>query len=424
MPTSTPSSRGRRVLFPFITGVLALAVVEGAAWLITPVADRVLGEDIRPTTKIYAEQSQRIRELLDSTTPHRLQIDSILGWRYAPNFRDARDQLNAMALRSDREYAPTPPRGVLRVAAFGDSYVYGTEVDNANAWPTLMEVDNPRLEVLNYGVGGYGLDQAYLRYLHEGSLLSPQVVLLGFTEDDLRRVVNVYRRFISDAEYPLFKPRFQFARDGELVLEPAPVRTRTDYERLLSHPASVTRFGSDDAWYDAAVYDDPLYNYSAAVRLASTLGERVYHRYLSRDRLIAGERFNPSSTAFRIQMAIFRQFADSVRAAGRAPLVVVLPGRSSVEQRLAGQPRLDDPLLAQLKADSIPYLDAADAFAATTAPRNVARWFAPGGHYSPIGNRIVAAWLAARIPTMTLRPTVASGRRSAARPVATSASRN
>src|SRR5690242_15116262 len=189
MATSTPSSRSRRVLFPLITGVLVLAVVEGAARLITPVADRALGEDIRPTTTIYAEQSERIRELLDTTVPHRLQIDSILGWRYAPNFHDAHDQLDAMDLRSDRDYAPTPPRGVLRIAAFGDSFVYGNEVDNADAWPTLMEMDNPHLEVLNYGVGGYGLDQAYLRYLAGGSLRWRQGGLLGFTAGGLRRAV-------------------------------------------------------------------------------------------------------------------------------------------------------------------------------------------------------------------------------------------
>ncbi|HEX6967170.1 MAG TPA: hypothetical protein VF166_15375, partial [Gemmatimonadaceae bacterium] len=108
MPTSVPSSRARRMLFPIVMAVLLFLVLEGGARLITPVADRVLGENIRPTTQIYAEQSERIRELLDPTTPQRLQLDSILGWRYAPNYHGAHDQLNAMALRSDRDYAPAP----------------------------------------------------------------------------------------------------------------------------------------------------------------------------------------------------------------------------------------------------------------------------------------------------------------------------
>jgi hypothetical protein len=75
--------------------------------------------------------------LLDPVIAHHIELHPVLGWRYAPI-----NQMNALALRSTREYSPIPPPSVVQIAAFGDSFVYGNEVDNANAWPTLMDAQN------------------------------------------------------------------------------------------------------------------------------------------------------------------------------------------------------------------------------------------------------------------------------------------
>src|SRR5207245_1342737 len=107
------------------------------------------------------------------------------------------------------------------------------------------------LELLNYGVGGYGTDQAYLRYLLDGADLAPQVVVMGFTTDELRRTVNVYRRFISTRDVVVsFKPRYLIDAQGRLSRLDAPLRERADYERLLADPRAIIRFGEHDAWYE------------------------------------------------------------------------------------------------------------------------------------------------------------------------------
>jgi hypothetical protein len=144
-------------------------------------------------------------------------LDSALGWRYRAGFRKGGDAISAQGLRADRVYAARPAAGVVRVAAFGDSYVYGNEVGNDDSWPTQLERSAPDVEVLNYGVGGYGVDQAYLRYLAEGRALAPQVVIIGFAPVDLPRLVNRYRRFLDDRELALAKPRFVL-RGGALAL--------------------------------------------------------------------------------------------------------------------------------------------------------------------------------------------------------------
>ena len=143
---------------PIVLGLLVVATLEGLSLAVLHLSRPLLTEEIRTTRDIWREQSVLMRQLLQGRGL--LAVDSALGWRYRSDIATARDQTNSRGLRSAREYSAVPADSVVRVAAFGDSFVYGNEVDNASCWPVLAEHIYPRLEVLNYGVGEYGNDQA------------------------------------------------------------------------------------------------------------------------------------------------------------------------------------------------------------------------------------------------------------------------
>jgi hypothetical protein len=384
-------------------GLLVVATVEGLSLAVLHLTRPLLDEEIRTTRDIWREQSILIRRLLEEG--RLLAVDSVLGWRYRSDIATARDQTNSRGLRSTREYSALPADSVVRVAAFGDSFVYGNEVDNANCWSVLAEQIYPQLEVLNYGVGGYGNDQAYLRFLADGRSLSPRIAILGFTPTDFGRVVNVYRRFLSNRELPLFKPRFVLRASGELELVPSPVRAPADYATYLDHPEAVMAFGAGDAWYEPAIYENPLYDLSATVRLLTGLWVKVRRRYLDGDRLVRNGFFNRGSTAFALQTTLFQSFAAKARAAGIVPLVIILPDWESIVRRQNGRAPIFAPLIDELRASGIDYLDLTEAFLARGAPQRPDDWFMPRGHYSPSANRLVAEWLGPRLleraPTST-----------------------
>jgi lysophospholipase L1-like esterase len=283
------------------------------------------------------------------------------------------------------------------VAVFGDSFVYGTEVADADAWASRIEATYPDLEVLNYGVGGYGLDQALLRYRLEGAALQPDVVLVGFIVDDIRRVVNVYQRFASTSSGIFTKPRFRLDEEGHLELLPSPIHTLEDWRPILDDPATVVAWGKDDQWYEPLVYENPLYDFSALVRIATSGWIRLRHRYIDPDRLFLGETLNPSAEAFLLQMAIFRAFVSEVRANGAEPIIVFFPSRRELEAERDRRSQAYVPMTDQLRHEHIDYWDAKDAFAPLLASDRMNEWFEPGGHYSPAGNRIVAEWLAPKL---------------------------
>jgi hypothetical protein len=388
-------SRHQRALSRVFGVAIVLAAIEGLSLLAIRLSRPFLYEEIRTTRDIFREQSTRIERLLDLDSSHMLALDPVLGWRYRAGYRDSLNAINSQGLRSTRRYASQPPRGVLRVAAFGDSFVYGNDVADSAAWPALVEQLFPRIEVLNYGVGGYGGDQAYLRFCSEGAALAPRIVVIGFVTDDLRHIVNVYGRFISNRETPLVKPRFMLDAGGQLVLLPNPLPRAPDYQRYLHSPERIVELGADDYWYRPAIYQDPLYDYSATVRLLTNLWLRVEQRYFAPDRLLRHGELNASSTAFRIQISLFEHFTAAVQAAGARPIVVLFPDRQSLEQARQGRETIVAPLVRELAADGIEYVDLTPAF--LEAQGDPSNWFLPVGdysrHYAPAGNRIVAQWL-------------------------------
>lgn len=363
-------------------------ITEIGSYAVLTLGKGILGNTRRLST-IYAEQTERILELLnENEVSHREVLDANLGWRYRPGYRKGEDIISIQGLRNGHSYDLKPEAGVLRIAAFGDSFVYGNEVGTSDAWPSKMEEACPKLEVLNYGVGGYGVDQAYLRYASEGAQYAPDIVLIGFVSDDIRRLVNVYRRFIDDREWPLFKPRY-FLRDNQLHLMPNPFPDASDYLKILADPSLVTQVGRYDEWYQPAVYENPLYDLSSTIRLSVAVGTRIQRKYFNRNSIWEEEHLSAYSDAFKIQVALFKNFVASVRERHAQPQIVFFPTRDDIVGVRSGKGTAYELLARELASLKIPYIDVMDGFS-KSSHEAVESWFMPGGHYSPRGNEIVA----------------------------------
>jgi hypothetical protein len=380
-------SRAGRFLF----GTLLLAVVLGGIELLAWPALALLSRDPRfdftPLSVRFEEQSRKLEKIL-SGGDRLLALDAELGWVYAAGRSSEIYTTNSRGLRGTREYDPVPARGRVRVAAFGDSFVFANEVGDREAWSHQAEQMEPRLEVLNYGVGGYGSDQSLLLYRRRGQELAPSVVMLGFPEVDLPRNVNRYRRFLDSRDLPLFKPRFELSEHGELALIPNPFPGEAGARRVLEQPRLALEAAARDELFEPLVWRNPLYDRSRAVRLVSTVASRAWRSRLRPDRLYLGDEMNPETSAFAIQVAVVRAFAREVEAAGDQFVFAIFAVRD--EDVWGGGRRGYAPLVEALPGITI--LDLADALRADPAvtPANLRQ---PAGHYSAVANRAAARGL-------------------------------
>jgi len=152
-----------------------------------------------------------------------LIYDPILGWTVAPSRRNLTGQdissvEGLRAPRSGMSFADRRTRhsglqekpATVRIALVGDSMTYGYEVPCEDSWGHVLEAHlGPAVQVLNFGVSGYGLNQVLLRYERDAQPWKPQIVLIGITSQEIQRMISVYN-FLMNPDWlglPYVRPR-------------------------------------------------------------------------------------------------------------------------------------------------------------------------------------------------------------------------
>jgi hypothetical protein len=119
-------------------------------------------------------------------------------------------RINSDGLR-DREHVKSKPAGTLRVAVVGDSYAEAFQVEREQAFWAVLEArlrDCPALkgrevEVINFGVSGYGTAQELLTLREKVWAYAPDVVLLAVTTNN--DVLDNSRALKVTEEIPYFR---------------------------------------------------------------------------------------------------------------------------------------------------------------------------------------------------------------------------
>ena len=128
-------------------------------------------------------------------------------------------RINSDGLR-DREHTKEKPADTLRVAVVGDSYAEAFQVAQEKAFWSVMErrlqdcpaLGGRRVEVINFGVSGYGTAQELITLREKVWEYSPDVVLLAVTTNN--DVLDNSRALKLTDEIPYFT-----LRGGQIVLD-------------------------------------------------------------------------------------------------------------------------------------------------------------------------------------------------------------
>jgi len=129
-----------------------------------------------------------------------------------------------------------PEPGAACVSLYGDSFTFSVGVDDTHAWSNLLS-KQLNCRVANYGVFGFGLDQALLHFESNDSDEAP-IVLLNLFAGDVRRHVNQLSNLISKVPTLSLKPRFVLEH-GSLKLIPILAPSRDQAEVLAEYPELV-----------------------------------------------------------------------------------------------------------------------------------------------------------------------------------------
>jgi hypothetical protein len=158
------------------------------------------------------------------------------GWVRTENPAGVYVRINSDGLR-DREHSIAKPASTLRIALLGDSLCEASEVSLEDAFWTVftreLSHQGQAVEVINFGVSGYGTAQEWITLQTKVWKYEPDVVLLAFTNGD---VIDNYRPLSG---HPL-APYYVLRDDGALLLDDS-FRHLIRWERLRDLKASLAQ---------------------------------------------------------------------------------------------------------------------------------------------------------------------------------------
>jgi hypothetical protein len=180
------------------------------------------------------------------------RADPVLGWTLRPGLSGwfteegrAFVRVNSAGQR-DRPRAVDKPQDVYRIAVLGDAFSEGMQVPlDRTYWALLPErlascgfQPGKRIEVLNFGVRGYGTAQSYLMLQTVAIRYQPDLVLLQFTNgNDVRD-----NSFALDPGKD--RPFFMLDEQGSLLFNDS-FRSAAAYARRASISREVLRSVAD-----------------------------------------------------------------------------------------------------------------------------------------------------------------------------------
>ena len=108
-----------------------------------------------------------------------------------------------------------------KISCYGDSFVFCRQVNDDETWEYHLS-KLKETNVINFGVGNYGIDQALLRMKREYQKNKTQTVILGVVPDTISRIVSIWKHYYEYGNTFGFKPRF-IVKNNQLQLIQNPI---------------------------------------------------------------------------------------------------------------------------------------------------------------------------------------------------------
>lgn len=371
--------------------VVFLGITEAAIRFVT--IDSLLGQQLGPVAlRPYDwETTRRNNKKLVSNSKKAeayFVAHPLFGWAIGPS-RTSADGLYASSIEGLRSAVAGDElanvTSDLRMALYGDSFMFSEEVGYRDSLAFhLQEILGPRHQILNFGVPGYGIDQAHLRFVHSSAAWRPKIAVLGFIRHDLIRALDVYTFLRAGWGIPFSKPRFEIADNGSLRLNNVP------------NIAAEEIFAANDIAELPLIELDPNY-------FAFDWQRRFAHNSMI-FRLVASllPRYPVDDGSFQhsvmeIGARITKEFVLHARSEGIIPLVVYLPSRSDFE---GASMAVKEQTIARALELGVEIADLTDCLRTKVKYEDL--FAAKSVHYSGQGNQAFAECLIGLLPELNL----------------------
>lgn len=193
------------------------------------------------------DENPKISEsVLEKFLPH--GFDPELGWVRKPNtehlengkYGKVKWTTNFSGARTNPEFEKTESK----ISCYGDSFAFCRQVNDDETWEHYLS-KTFMINVQNFGVGNYGLDQTLLRLKREYALNPTKIVIIGVVPDTISRILSMWKHYYEYGNTLGFKPRFKIS-NNDLELIKNPIDTK---EKFLKYTNYLNIIQENDFFY-------------------------------------------------------------------------------------------------------------------------------------------------------------------------------
>lgn len=344
------------------------------------------------------------------------QPDPVLGSWHRPNASGsergdcyaARVAMNAEGMR-DVERVRERRADVPRIAILGDSFMEGMQVDIQEIFSQRLEAElegllqTPEVEVLNFGVSGYGTVQEYWTYRERVRAFHPDVVVLAFFLGN--DVADNSPSLSGDSH----RPHFRLAPDGELEAIPFEPYSVSPAVRWLKEHLQLYGWLFKRATRVPALRQVLIHRADVAPPPTSTPPQRPSGATAEVATAVAASQAGtPLEEAWRVSEAVVDRLRNEVLSDGHGFLMVVIPEVSALRAprpssgwRSVAAARVER-LCARAALECV-FLETSFAEACPQGGACVDQFFLEcDGHFAPKGHALAAHVVARALASTSL----------------------
>ncbi len=190
-------------------------------------------------------------------------------------------KINKIGSRKSTKYSKST------IAVFGDSFAFCRYVNDNETWQYHLS-NKIKNNILNFGVGNYGLDQAFLKYLKKKKKISSHEIIFCVVPETIARVFSYWKHYREFNNIFAIKPLFNFKKKKLKIIKIPKLKTEKVSENYIRFSQKfLNKTKKEDIFY-SSTFNKKLFKFPYTISFIKNLNQNLNIFYF----LITGKLVN------------------------------------------------------------------------------------------------------------------------------------
>ena len=328
-------------------------------------------------------------------------FDKELGWIRKANTSGKEESYNNTSFfKIDKKGSRFNPNNNSKykknIVTLGDSFTFCRQVNDNETWQAFL-AKSKKLNVLNYGVGNYGADQALILSKRILKNKKFNISILGIVPETILRINSCWKHYYEYGNIFGFKPRF-IIKNNKLNLIKNEINSA---DRFKNYKKYLNKIQKNDYFYtnvfNKEIIKKPyLFSYLKSFRNLKLLfyiffkdKNKTHQKFVLRKNHLMAIQFYKDENFVNLLYCIINDFLNYSKKNMATPYLLILPQIYDVEYYINNKKSYYENLLSKFK-NKKKIIDLTPIFASKKIFTKYYINDKYGGHLSTTGNKLVA----------------------------------